>query len=62
MRIRGADLTKDPVVRFSVMAGRVPTACTDLGNDPPRPCLVPSWHGRAKPGHDKRETTLLRYP
>ena len=27
----------------SCMAGPSPTACTDLGNDPPQPWLIPSW-------------------
>src|SRR4051812_47112445 len=50
--------------------GLRPTACTDLGNDPPRPCLIPSWPGLSgpsvaagagtggpdKPGHDDGET------
>src|SRR4051794_500348 len=31
------------------MAGTRPTACTDLGNDPLRPCLIPSWPGSSGP-------------
>src|SRR5689334_25435575 len=27
------------------MVGCVPTACTDLGTDAPRPWLIPSWPG-----------------
>jgi pyrimidine oxygenase len=34
---------------FTLMAGLAATACTDLGNDPPRPCLIPSWPGSSLP-------------
>src|SRR3954454_9902415 len=37
-----------------VMARLVPAACTDLGNDPPRPCLIPSWPASSGPSIQAR--------
>src|ERR1700758_4459862 len=39
----------EPGRRPLVMAGRVPTACTDPGNDPPPRRLIPSWPGLSGP-------------